>query len=355
MATMDFVAVLRDAMKAGASDVHLLADRPVAIRVDGEIVPMPGAPIFDTAACTALLSQFLSDSQRARFEKTWSVDSSFAVDAIRFRINVAVQRNGLEIVIRVIPSQVPLPEDLGLPASVIQLTEQRRGMILVTGPAGAGKSTTLASLLERINQTRRGKIITVEDPIEFVYTNKRCWISQREVGVHTPDFHHALRTILRQDPDVVLVGEMRDLETIEAALQIADSGHLVLATMHSISAPQAVERIIDVFPSDQQLQVRSQLATVLRAVIAQSLMPRASTRGRVAAYEVMMVNQGVAALIRSGRTHEIANAIEMGTREGMRSLSRSLADLASQGLIDSSYGAVAADPNAMLNRRVGGK
>src|SRR5258708_3369604 len=212
-----------------------------------------------------------------------------------------------------------------------------RGLILVTGPTGSGKSTTLACLLECINQTRHDKVITIEDPIEFVYTSKESFVRQGEVGEHKPNFALALRDILRQDPDVILVGELRDYETMAAAIQIADTGHLVLATLHSSDAPQAVERIVDVFPHQQQQQVRAQLASILRAVIAQTLLPRLDTRGRVAAFEILMNTPAVASMIRQNRTHEIHSAMEMGSAEGMKSLSRSLTELVKLRIIDPSF------------------
>ncbi|OGR89662.1 MAG: hypothetical protein A3J70_05250 [Elusimicrobia bacterium RIFCSPHIGHO2_02_FULL_61_10] len=334
---MELITILKEAIRQGASDVHIAADSQTMIRVNGELQPLTQIPPLDGATVAAMMGRILTDAQRARFEKELNVDCTFGLDTMRFRMSVTVQRHGMEAVIRMFNNQIPLPEELYLPPAVVGLTELKRGLVLVTGPAGSGKSTTIASLLERINQTRRCKIITVEDPIEFLHASKNSFISQREIGQHAPNFDIAMRNILRQDPDVVLVGEMRDYETIAAAIQIADTGHFVLATLHSLDAPQAVERIVDVFPGHQQQQIRVQLAIILRAVIAQLLLPRMDGNGRVAAFEVMINTQAVATMIRQGRTHEIYSAIEMGSSDGMKSMSRSLTELATKGLIDKRF------------------
>jgi twitching motility protein PilT len=336
MAT-NILDILNHAITVGASDVHVVADCPVLVRINGELSAISNVPPINTEGCTEIISQLLTETQKARFEKEWSADTTCTVSEVRFRVNVSLQRQGLEIVFRLIQNHVPTPEELMLPPSVIKLADLKRGLVLVTGPTGSGKSTTLACLLERINQTRRSKIITIEDPIEFVHASKKSFVSQREIGQHTPNFEVALRSILRQDPDVVLLGEMRDYETIAAAIQIADTGHLVLATVHSVDAPQAVERIIDAFSGNQQEQVRAQLGAILRGVVAQTLLPRLDGKGRVAAFEVMINTPAISTMIRQGRTHEIYNAIEMGINEGMRSLSRSLQEMAKAGLIDHSF------------------
>jgi twitching motility protein PilT len=278
----------------------------------------------------------MNDQQRARFEQNWTLDFSIQVDEIRYRANVFYQRHGMEAVLRLIPSRIPTVEELFLPPSIVQLAELTRGLVLTTGPTGSGKTTTQAALINIINQTRRANIITIEDPIEFLYTSKNSLISQREIGVHAPDFSSALKYILRQDPDVVLLGEMRDFETISAALTVAETGHLVFGTLHTMDAAQAVDRIIDVFPYSQQPQVRTQLASVLQAVISQTLIPRAHGRGRVPACEMVMVTPAVANLIRQGKTHEIYSAIDMGAQNGMLSLERSISDLVRRGLVDPS-------------------
>ena len=246
---------------------------------------------------------------------------------------LALARTGLQICFRVIPIQIPSPDELLMPQSIIDLADLRHGLVLVTGQAGAGKSTTLACLLNLINQRRSANIMTVEDPIEFIYPQRRCLVTQREIGPHTPNYESALRDVLRQDPDVVMLGEMRDLETISAAITVAETGHLVYATLHSYDAPSAVDRIIDVFPARQQQQIRIQLAGVLKAVVTQTLIP-SKTGGRVAGWEILIVTQAVSNLIRQSRTHEIASAIEMSSGQGMVSMERSIQEMVRAGLVD---------------------
>jgi twitching motility protein PilT len=258
----------------------------------------------------------------------------------------------LEAILRLIPTQIPTPEDLMLPRVVVDLAQLRSGLVLITGATGMGKSTTLACLIDQINQKRHGNIITIEDPIEFVHSNKNCVVSQREIGIHAKSFSSALRTVMRQDPDVVMIGEMRDLETISAAITVAETGHLVFATLHSSDAAQAVDRIIDVFSARQQQQIRTQLAGVLRAVVAQTLVAKASAQGRVALREIMIVTPAISNLIRTAKTHEIYAAIEMGAREGMVSTGRGLADLAKNGLINAEeFHARQAGPDGPVPRR----
>lgn len=330
-------AILQLALARGATDIHMVADYPIMIRVNGEILPLAGSQVYDQDTITRMVNALLTDAQRQLFEKEWSVDFMFTLEEARFRVNLTLQRHGIEAVFRAIRSYIPSAEELMLPPSILRMLEANRGLILITGPCGSGKSTTLACLVDILNQTRRAKIITIEDPIEYVHTNKNSFVSQREVGVHSPNFASALRYVLRQDPNVVLIGEMRDYETMEAALQVSDTGHLVLATLHCVDAPQAVERIIDTFPGHQQMQIRSQLAATLQGVVAQTLIPRLDGQGRVAAFEILMNTHAVAAMIRQGRTHEIPNAIEMGVNDGMKTMSRSMNELAKAGLIDASW------------------
>lgn len=334
---LQMVDILRQTAALRASDLHLISGSPPMVRVDGELVPVPSFPAITADQCHALVYQVLNEQQRARFEQNWSLDFSVMVDDIRYRGNIFFQRHGLEAVLRVIPSRIPTPEELLLPPLITQLTDLTRGLVLVTGPTGSGKTTTLTSLINMINQKRRANIITIEDPIEFLYANLNSVVSQREIGVHAPDFSSALKYVLRQDPDVVLIGEMRDYETISAAVTVAETGHLVFGTLHTADAPQSIDRIVDVFPAHQQQQIRTQLASVLKAVIAQTLLPRAQGRGRIAAREIMIVTPAISNLIRQGKTHEIYSAIEMGANHGMISLERALADLVKRGLIDSSF------------------
>jgi twitching motility protein PilT len=332
---MQLVDILREASVQHASDVHLVPGAPPCFRIDGQLIPVTNWPPFTPEQIQKFILQMLTDQQRVLLSQKYCVDFSITIDDTRYRGNALFQKNGLEAVFRLIPIHIPSPEDITLPSVVTDLANLRGGLVLVTGSTGAGKSTTLACLVDLINENRRGNIITIEDPIEFIHSNKNCLVSQREVGLHAPDFATALRYVMRQDPDVVMIGEMRDLETIATAITLAETGHLVLATLHSTDAAQAVDRIIDVFPAAQQQQIRAQLSSVLKAAVAQTLLMRKGGRGRVAVREIMIVNQAIANLIRNGKTHEIYSAIEIGAREGMVSISRALQDLMRKGLVDS--------------------
>ena len=330
---MDLVTVLMSAARFGASDVHLVVGLAPVVRVDGEMVPMR-APPLDSSETQRLVYSMLTEAQRAKFEERQELDCSIGVDGVgRFRVNVLRQKNGVGAVLRVIQASPPRPEDLGLTEPIVRLSELKRGLVLVTGPTGSGKSTTLAALIERLNGMHAHHILTIEDPIEFVYENKRSVITQREVGTHTQSFSAALKSALRQDPDVILVGEMRDLETISLAISAAETGHVVFATLHTTDAAQTVDRIVDVFPSYQQQQIRMQLSAALKGVICQQLLKRRGG-GRIAAREVLIVNAAVANLIREGKTHQIYSALELGKKVGMTSLDRHLAELVVQGLVE---------------------
>jgi len=325
---MEMIDILKAAADRQASDIHILVDRPPMIRIRGAIEPLPGFPELSSEDTKRLIYSILYEDQIARFEEKLELDSSYNIPGLsRFRVNVLIQKNGVEAVLRLIPSKVPTPKEMGLSEAIIGLTKLARGLILVTGPTGCGKSTTLACLIDLINQTRKEHILTVEDPIEFSYEMKNCIIRQREVGSHTHSFLDALKHALRQDPDVILVGEMRDLETISLAISAAETGHLVFGTLHTQDAPQTVDRMVDVFPPHQQQQIRVQLSNTLKAVICQQLLPRAGGKGRVAAREVMIVTTAIANLIREGKTHQIYSAIETGTKFGMCTLDTSLAEL----------------------------
>ena len=324
---MDILEILQTAVKYGASDIHIVPGRRPFLRVNGEMQGLDVPPLTkdDTQR---LIFGVLSEKMIEIFKRESELDTSLSEKGIgRFRMNVLEQKDGIGAVLRVIPADIPDAENIGLEENLIRLTKTPRGMILVTGPTGSGKSTTLASMINIINRDRKEHILTIEDPIEYVYPKLNCVVTQREVGSHSHSFKDSLKRALRQDPDIILIGEMRDLETIAAALTLAETGHLVFATLHTTDAAQTVDRIIDVFPPFQQEQVRTQLSITLRAVICQQLLPLADGKGRIAAREVMIVNSAVSNLIREGKTHQIYNAIEMGSTFGMKSLDKDLADL----------------------------
>ncbi len=331
---MNIVEILQAAIQFGASDIHLVVGLPPMIRNVGEMVELGGFPALSAEECKALIYSCLYDSQRAEFERNLELDCSLNVKNLaRFRVNVLVQNNGVEAVLRVIPSQLPTAEFLGIGPSIQDLSKLSDGLVLVTGPTGSGKSTTLAVLIDQINRRERRHIITVEDPIEFVHTHNRSVIRQRGVGPHTKSFAEALRHALRQDPDVIMVGEMRDLETISLALTAAETGHLCFGTLHTGDSAQTVSRIIDVYPAEQQQQVRVQLANSLRAVVSQVLLTRNDGQGRIAARELMIVTPAISNLIREGKTHMIPNAIETGGKHHMFTLDQSLAELVRTGRV----------------------
>ncbi len=331
---MEIREILVAAFKAKASDIHIVIGKPPMVRIHGKIQPLPDFPVITAEDSKALIYSMLYHDQIARFEERLELDFSYHVSDIgRFRVNVLSQKNGIEAVLRLIPVKIPSPSEIRLSDAVVALTNLPRGLILVTGPTGSGKSTTIASMINVININRHEHILTIEDPIEFVFENINCVVRQREVGMNTHSFNDALRHALRQDPDIILVGEMRDLETISLALTAAETGHLVFATLHTQDAPQTIDRIIDVFPSYQQQQIRVQLASTLKAVICQQLLPRADGKGRIAAREVLIVTHAVSNLIREAKTHQIYSAIETGAKYGMSTLETSLAELVRARLI----------------------
>lgn len=322
-------------IEMGGSDLHLAADQPPFVRVVGELIRMPDEAVLDPTRVRELVFSILSARQIERFHETSELDTSHAMGAkVRFRVNVFLQRNAVGAAFRVIPYEVVDLDLLGLPAAVKGLADLPRGMVLVTGPTGSGKSTTLASLVDIVNRTRQCHIMTIEDPVEFVHRPKVSLVNQREVGEDTKAFGNALRAAMRQDPDVILVGEMRDLETISTAITAAETGHLVFATLHTQDAAQTVDRIIDVFPGEQQGQVRVQLANSLQAVVTQQLVPTTDGRSRAVAAEIMLANSAIRALIREGKIHQIHNAMTSGKRAGMQTMDDSLADLVRRGVID---------------------
>ncbi len=326
--------LLRAMIEKGASDMHLTTGSPPLLRIDGAIVPLKLPPL-GAVETKQLCYSVLTEEQKIHFEKNKELDLSFGVKSLsRFRANIFMQRGAVSGAFRSIPFKILSFEELGLPPVVSELAMKPRGLILVTGPTGSGKSTTLASIIDKINSETRQHIMTVEDPIEYLHPHKRCVVNQREVGSDTLNFKDALKYVLRQDPDVVLVGEMRDLETIEAALTIAETGHLVFATLHTNSAVQSVNRIIDVFPSHQQPQVRAQLSFVLEGVVSQLLLPRAGAPGRVLALEVLVPNAAVRNLIREDKVHQIYSAMQVGqSKHGMQTLNQSLYSLYARHLI----------------------
>ncbi len=330
----ELVEILKAAVAKGASDIHILPGKPPMMRAQGDIVPVDGMPALTDEESRKLIYSILYEDQRARFEADMELDCSLQVPGVsRFRVNVYQQRKGVGSVLRVIPSSIPTPQQIGLMPSVVKLAELPRGLVLVTGPTGSGKSTTLASLIETINLNRRKSILTIEDPIEFVYDDKQSLIIQREVGQSTKSFSEALRHALRQNPDVILVGEMRDLETISLAITAAETGHLCFGTLHTQDAPTSVDRIIDVFPPSQQQQIRIQVSTVLRAVVSQILLPRTDGKGRAASREVMVATPAVGNIIREGKTHMLYGAIEAGAKFGMISMDQHLAFLVKSNVV----------------------
>ena len=320
--------LLRRMAECEASDLHLTAGSEPVIRVRGQLERLDGTEKLTPDLVRDLVYRMLSTEQQKLLETRRSVDLSYSLPTVaRFRVNVFFQRATLGAAFRMIPTQIKSLDELGLPPHLSTLAEQPRGLVLVTGPTGSGKSTTLATLIDQINRTRHEHILTIEDPIEFLHWHRSCIVNQREVGPDTPSFADALRSALRQDPDVVLVGEMRDLETIATALTAAETGHLVFATLHTQSAPQTIDRIIDVFPAEQQDQVRMQLAGTLQGIVTQNLVPTADGRGRIAALEILIPDDAVRNLIRQGKIEQIYSVIQTGTARGMQTMEQALADL----------------------------
>jgi twitching motility protein PilT len=321
-------ALLEEMAKVRASDLHVTAGVAAQLRVDGELVPSKVSGVLTPDVTQRLAYSALNDEQKKIFENAKELDFSFGVKGLaRFRGNCFVQRGVITMVIRMIPFEVTPFEQLGLPGSVLRFADLPRGLVLLTGPTGSGKSTTLASLIDRINGEKSLHIITIEDPIEFMHSHKRCIVNQREVGADTLGFHHALKHVLRQDPDVILLGEMRDRETMETALTVAETGHLAFATLHTNSAMESISRIVDSFPADQHAQLYSQLAFVLKGVVTQSLLPKAGGPGRALASEVLVCTPAISALIREGKTHQIYSLMQAGQKFGMQTMNQSLAAL----------------------------
>jgi len=334
MATATIEELLQILVERRGSDLHLSAGSPPRIRVDGSLVNTEHE-VLKPEVVKRLIYSFISGEQVARFEKDFEIDLSFGVDGLgRFRTNVFLQRGTVAAVLRMIPYQIRTFDELGLPTKICEeICNIPRGLVLVTGATGSGKSTTLAAMVDYVNARSALHIVTVEDPIEFLHRNKSCLVNQREIGGDTQNFKRALRSALRQDPDVVLVGEMRDTETIEAALTIAETGHLTFATLHTSDCVQTINRIVDVFPAHQQQQVRTQLSFSLQAVLCQQLLPSASGTGRTLAFETMIANSAIRSLIRDDKAHQIYSIIQTGGKLGMRTMNQSLHELCRRNLI----------------------
>jgi twitching motility protein PilT len=319
------------------------------MRINGDMVKLNYKSV-SAETCHNLIFEILNDKQKELFEEHWDLDLSYPLGGVgRFRVNVFMQRNGMSAVFRLIPEEIKTLRELDLPEQLASLIDVSEGLILLTGPTGSGKSTTLASLIDKINQEQQAHIITIEDPIEFVHHNQRCLISQRELASHTKSFQAALRAALREDPDIILVGEMRDLETISLAITAAETGHLVFGTLHTNSAIKTIDRVVDVFPESQQTQIRVMLSESLRGVIAQALLPRANHKGRVPVVEILVNIPAVANLVREGKSHQIATVMQTGRSYGMMTFEAAIQDLVQKGLVSSEEGA------SFLRRRAAGK
>ena len=334
MSNFDFANVLTGMVAAKASDVHLTPGFAPAIRVRGNISPMEGQPVLQPQQTREIVYSILNDDQRKRFETSKQLDFAYAIPGVaRFRVNVFFQRGTISAAFRHIPEDIKTLGELNLPSVLTEFTRKPRGFVLVTGPTGSGKTTTLAAMVDAINREREEHILTIEDPIEFMHPHRKCIVNQREIGADAPDFSMALKAALRQDPDTILVGEMRDIETMSTALTAAETGHLVFATLHTQSTAQTVDRIIDVFPSAQQHQVRMQLSIALQGIVTQQLLPTADGSGRVCACEILVPTPAIRNLIREGKTHQIYSAIQTSGSNGMQTMDAHLVQLVRQGKI----------------------
>ncbi|SCG83288.1 Twitching mobility protein [Proteiniborus sp. DW1] len=331
---MEFLEVINNGVNKGASDIHITVGMPIIYRIDGKLVKI-GEEILRPSVTEEIVKKILNDRQMNKLLDKGEIDTSFSSPGIgRFRINIYKQRGCYALAIRIIPLTIPAMEELGLPSVIKDLCKLPRGLILVTGPTGSGKSTTLASMIDLINNERNCHILTLEDPIEYLHKHNKSIVNQREVGNDSLSFAKSLRAALRQDPDVILVGEMRDLETISITLTAAETGHLVLSTLHTLGAAKTIDRIIDVFPPYQQQQIRIQLSSTLQAIVSQQLLPIAGGKGRVAAFEVMIATLAIRNLIREGKSHQIDTAIQTGAQFGMQTMDSSLLSLYNKGFIN---------------------
>ena len=349
---MEIKELLVTTKEKDASDLHLNIGIPPVLRINGKLVKLD-LPELTSEITHEMIYSILSEKQKTYFEKNGELDLSYELENVsRFRVNIFKHRRGEAGAFRLIPEKIKTLSELGLPSILSDFTEKDKGLVLVTGPTGSGKSTTIAALIDIINKKKYVNIITIEDPIEFIHSHRNCLVSQREIGSHTKSFASALRNALREDPDVILVGEMRDLETISMALTAAETGHLVFSTLHTISASETVERIIDVFPPHQQNQVRIQLAGSLLGVVAQTLLPTLDEKGRVPALEIMIANAAIRNLIREGKAYQISSTIQISKKDGMQSLDQSLKDLVMEGKINQEDAIKKAfDKKAFMERR----
>ena len=348
----DLDEILIQSVKVRASDIHLTTGRPPSYRIDGVLAPIEGERLTPQML-EDILMPLMDVRHREELQNNGQTDFAYAISGVgRFRVNVFKQRGTLASVMRSLPFNIPEPEELGIPAEVVEMTTRKRGLILVTGPTGSGKSTTLASLIHVINRNYPYHIITLEDPIEYLHRHDKSVVNQREIGSDSTDYAQALRAALREDPDVILVGEMRDLETISTAITAAETGHLVFSTLHTIGADKTIDRIIDVFPPNQQQQIRIQLASVLECVVSQQLLKKADGSGRVAALEVLFANNAVRNLIRESKTYQIASIMQTNKRAGMQTMDDALYDLYMRKLIDADNAVTYAQDPVSMNKKV---
>jgi len=352
---VDFAEVLLEVVDRRASDLHLTAGAPPMVRVRGRLVPLDGYPALTPTDTREVVYSILSNSQRQKLENNWQIDFAYQIPGrARFRVNAYFQRSAVGAAFRLIPFEITPLEALGLPPAVAEFANKPRGLVLVTGPTGSGKSTTLASLVDVINESREQHIMTIEDPIEFLHQHKKCIVNQRELGSDAISFAEALKAALRQDPDVILVGEMRDLETIGTAITAAETGHLVFATLHTQDTPQTIDRIIDVFPSGQQAQVRAQLSVALQGIMTQMLLPTADGAGRCVAAEILVPTPAVRNLIREAKSHQIYSVLQTGAAHGMQTMDSALAQLVRAEKITRQLAEANAHSLEELRRLIGG-
>ncbi len=349
---MTIEELLITAKENKASDVHITVGLPPKMRINGILVDMDYPRLLPTDT-EAVISAMMSDKRLQQFEELGEIDFSYSITQIgRYRVNVFHQRGSMAASIRLVSTKIPLPEELGIPKSVVDLYQRKRGLVLVTGPTGSGKSTTLASIIDKINSTREVHVITLEDPIEYLHNHKKAMVNQREIGIDTHSYSNALRAALREDPDVILVGEMRDLETISTAITAAETGHLVLSTLHTIGAASTIDRIVDVFPPHQQQQIRVQLSMVLESVISQQLIPTADRKSRVAAFEVMHSTPAIKNLIREAKSPQINSTIQTSKKLGMQTMDDAIFDLYMKGDIDKENAVSYARDGLLMEKRI---